>query len=216
MKIAILGGTGRQGKGLAMRFALAGHDVLVGSRTQEKAEEATSEMNETMAGKATVNPAENGAAAEAAEIVFLTIPHPHEYATVEALKSSLTGKIIVDVSVPLTNFKPPEAELPEEGSAAEAVQKILGDDTPVVAAFKTTSSVVLQEIDKELVSDELVSSDHQAAKELVMKLVEEIGTRALDSGNLRNARAMELMTALLIGMDQRYKKRDIGFKFTNV
>jgi len=216
MKIALLGGTGRQGNGLALRFALAGHDIWVGSRTQEKAETVVGEMNELLAGRATIRPAANEAAAAQAEVVFLTVPHPHEQPTVEGLKRALVGKVLVDVSVPLTQFKPPQAELSPEGSAAEAVQRIVGDATPVVAAFKTTSSVILKQINRELVSDEVVCSDHPSAKAVVMELAENIGARALDGGGLRNARAMELMTALLIGMEQRYKKHDIGFRFTNV
>jgi len=216
MNIAILGGTGRQGKGLAMRFALAGHAVWVGSRTQQKADTAVAQMNETLAGKAQLQAADNATAARQAEVVFLTVPHPHELPTVEALKTVLKGKVLVDVSVPLSNYKPPEAELPPEGSAAEAIQHALGEQTPVVAAFKTTSSAVLQDIDRKLISDELVCSDHQGAKDTVIQLAERIGARVLDCGALRNARAMELMTALLIGLEQRYKKRDIGFRFSGV
>lgn len=215
MKIALLGGTGRQGKGLALRFALAGHEVWVGSRTQEKANEAVTGMNDILAGRATIQPAANAEAASQADIVFLTVPHPHELPTVEGLKAELSGKVLVDVSVPLTNYKPPEAELPPEGSAAEAIQKILGNTTPVVAAFKTTSSVTLQQIDKDLVSDEVICSDDEAAKATVMQLAEAIGARTLDGGALRNARTMELMTALLMWLDQRYKKH-VGFHFSNV
>lgn len=216
MEIAILGGTGRQGKGLAMRFALQGHTVWVGSRTQEKAQEAAAQMNEKLPGHAQVQAANNATAARNAQVVFLTVPHPHELPTVEALKDILAGKVLVDVSVPLTNFKPPEAELPPAGSAAEAIQRALGQHTPVVAAFKTTSSLVLQDINRELISDELVCSDDERAKATVIQLAEQIGARVLDCGALRNARAMELMTALLIGLEQRYKKRDIGFRFSEV
>ena len=94
VKIALLGGTGRQGKGLALRFALAGHEIWVGSRTQEKADEAVAGMNEILAGRATIQPAANADAASQADIVFLTVPHPHELPTVESLKAELSGKVL--------------------------------------------------------------------------------------------------------------------------
>jgi len=216
MKIAVLGGTGRQGKGLAMRLSRAGHQVWVGSRTAEKARTAVDAMDEAMGGASGITPAENAEAARQAEVVFLTVPHPHEYGTVEALKDVLKGKTLVDVSVPLTNYKPPEADLPEAGSAAEGVQRIAGGGAPVVAAFKTTSSVALQRIEQTPEADELVCGDDAEAKQLVLGLVSDIGARGFDAGPLRNARAMELMTAVLIQLDQTYKKRDIGIKLSGV
>ncbi len=216
MKIAVLGGTGRQGKGLAMRLSRAGHQVWVGSRTVEKAQTAVDSMNEALGGESGITPAENAEAARQSEVVFLTVPHPHEYSTVEALKDVLKGKTLVDVSVPLTNYKPPVADLPEEGSAAEGVQRIVGGETPVVAAFKTTSAVALQQIEQAPEADELVCGDHDEAKRRVLGLIEDIGARGFDAGPLRNARAMELMTAVLIQLDQTYKKRDIGIKLSGV
>lgn len=216
MKIAVLGGTGRQGKGLAMRFALIGHDVWVGSRTEEKAKDAVTAMNEQLGTPVSLHAADNALAARQADIVFLTVPHPHEVPTVENLKASLLGKILVDVSVPLTHYKPPEAELPAPGSSAEAVQAVLGEQTSVVAAFKTTSSALLQRVEKSLISDEWVCGNNSDANKKVMALIEALGGRAVDAGALRNARAMESMTAVLIGLEQRYKKRDVGFQFVGL
>ena len=216
MKIAVLGGTGNQGKGLAMRFALAGHQVWVGSRTREKAQEAVVEMKAELNRPVELHAGDNAEAAGHAEIVFLTVPHPHELPTVSALKGQLNGKILVDVSVPLSSYKPPQAELPSEGSAAEAIQAAVGAQVPVVAAFKTTSAFALQQFSKPLHSDELVCGDNAQANATVRALIEGIGARALDAGGLRNARAMELLTALLITLDQRYKKRDVGLKFPGV
>lgn len=213
MNIAVLGGTGNQGKGLAMRFALAGHQVWVGSRTREKAQEAVAQMQAELDRPVALRAGDNAEASRQADIVFLTVPHPHELPTVNALKGQLNGKILVDVSVPLTSYKPPRAELPPQGSAAEAIQQALGPHVPVVAAFKTTSAYALQQIAAPLRSDEPVCGDHPEANAKVRSLIEQIGARALDAGSLRNARALELLTALLITLDQRYKKRDAGLKF---
>lgn len=199
-----------------MRFALIGHDVWVGSRTEDKAKDAVVAMNEQLGTPVALHAANNASAAQRADIVFLTVPHPHEVPTVKSLKAGLLGKILVDVSVPLTNYKPPEAELPAPGSSAEAVQAVLDEQTSVVAAFKTTSSALLQRVEKPLISDEWVCGNDSDAKKKVMALIEAIGARAVDAGALRNARAMESMTAVLIGLEQRYKKRDIGFQFVGL
>jgi len=216
MKIAVLGGTGRQGKGLAMRLALAGHEVRVGSRTLAKAESAVVEMHERLQARATLGAADNLGAARWCELALLTVPHPHELNTIERVSAQLEGKILVDVSVPLVSYRPAQVALPPAGSAAEAVQRCLGEHTNVVAAFKTTSAAVLQQLDKTLPSDELVCGDDADARAVVMRLVSDLGARALDAGALRNARALELWTALLIGLDQRYKKKAVGFTFNGL
>lgn len=214
MKLAVLGGTGRQGRGLAMRLALQGHTVWVGSRTPEKAERAVETMRARLPREVALQPADNASAAQAAEVVFLTVPHPHEYDTVAALRERLLGKILVDVSVPLTRLKPPQVTLPPEGSAAEGVQKIVGSGVPVVAAFKATSAVALARIEAPLEVDELICGDDAAAKETVIALVRELGARAFDAGPLYHARALELLTGMLIEVGQRYGCPDLGIRLS--
>lgn len=210
-----------QGPGLALRFALAGHDILIGSRLIEKAKEAVDEILARLAespssGIGHVTPHTNEDAASQSEIVMLTIPYPHYQDLLANIRKSLRGKILVDVTVPLINYKPPQVEYPEEGSAGEQIQRIVGSDVKVVGAYKTTPAKRLSAIEREMSSDALVCGDDEAAKQTVIELTEQINMNAYDAGPLSMARVLEGMTAMLIGMNQRYKKHSIDVKMTGL
>ena len=221
MEIAILGGTGHQGPGLALRFAAAGFDVLIGSRSLDKAERAveaiTSQLGESgvqRTGKVTAHT--NELAAQQGDLIFMTIPYPTYRALLPNIRADVQGKIFVDVTVPLISYKPPELEYPRGGSAAEEVQRSLGEGVTVVAAFKTTPASTLAAIDAELASDVLVCGDDERAKAELIRLIEQIGARAFDAGPLRNSRTLEGLTAMLIGLNSQYKRRAIDLRLTGI
>lgn len=221
MRVAIIGGTGRQGFGLALRLAQAGLEVILGSRDQKKAEGKAKELADKLAArgleaKGRVLGLENLEAAKAAELVFLTVPYPAGRELASALEPALEGKILVDVSVPLKSFNPPEVEMPPEGSAAEELQALLGPKVRVVGAFKETPAHALADLEHKLESDVLVCGDDQEAKERVIGLCRAAGLRAFDVGPLTMARTVERLTALLIGLNQRYKRKAIGLRLTGI
>ncbi|WP_372861536.1 NADPH-dependent F420 reductase [Spongiibacter sp.] len=216
--IAILGGTGNLGTGLARRWAQAGYRVIIGSRTQEKAEQAVAELKALMAERGVdavaVEAMDNQAAAEAADIAALTVPFAHQRGTLEALRAALQGKILVDVTVPLVPPKVARVQLPEEGSAGQIAQQILGDGVKVVSAFQNVAAVHLQE-GSELDCDVLVCGDSKDARASVIELVEAAGLRGFHAGSIANAAAVEAMTSLLIFINKQYKCH-AGIKLTGV
>ena len=214
--IAILGGTGNLGTGLARRWAQAGYRVIIGSRTQEKAEQAVAElkalMDERGVDAVQVEAMENLAAAEAADIAALTVPFAHHRSTLELVKPALQGKILIDVTVPLVPPKVARVQLPQEGSAGQIAQQILGDDVSVVSAFQNVAAVHLQE-GSELDCDVLVCGDNKEARAAVIELVEAAGLRGFHAGSIANAAAVEAMTSLLIFINKQYKCH-AGIKIT--
>ena len=221
MKIAIIGGTGRQGFGLALRLASGGIEVIIGSREREKAAQKARELVERLAARGVgvqggVVGLENEAAAREAEIVLMTVPYPAGREIAASLKSVLRGKIFVDISVPLKSFNPPEVEMPLEGSAAEEMQALLGPEVKVVRAFKAISSHALGGLERRVESDVLLCGDDPGAKERLRAVCERLGLRAFDAGGLRSARTTERLAALLIGLNQRYKRKAIGIRLTGL
>ena len=214
--IAILGGTGNLGTGLARRWVQAGYRVIIGSRTQEKAEQAVAELKALMAERGVdavnVEAMDNLAAAEAADIAALTVPFAHQRDTLELLKNALQGKILIDVTVPLVPPKVARVQLPEEGSAGQIAQQILGEGVQVVSAFQNVAAVHLQE-GSELDCDVLVCGDSKDARAAVIELVEAAGLRGFHAGSIANAAAVEAMTSLLIFINKQYKCH-AGIKLT--
>jgi len=201
LSIGILGGTGDQGKGLARRFALAGHDVTIGSRSAERARQAAQSLGLGTRGE------ENAVAARAADLVIVAVPWDGHKALLESLRDELAGKIVVDCVNPLGFDKKGAYALPvEEGSAAQQAAAVLTEST-VVAAFHHVSAVVLldPEVD-EVDLDVLVLGDVREATETVQALAARIaGVRGVYGGRLRNARQIEALTANLISVNRRYK-----------
>lgn len=215
MKIAILGGTGDEGLGLAIRYAAAGDEVIIGSRSLERAEEAAGKVREVIPDGA-VSGMENADAAAAADQVWIAVPYAGLRATVMAVAPALVGKIVVSIVVPLQFGKGGPHTVPvEEGSAAEQTQA-LAPEARVVGAFQNLSAHELMEPGKDLGCDVLVCADDREARREVMALAEKLtGVRAVDAGPLAYARYIEGLTALLISLNRRYKTQS-GVQITGL
>lgn len=208
--IAILGGTGDLGTGLAIRWAKAGHTIVIGSRTQEKADAAVAALKKVSPqteAKAMVNPA----AAGAGDIVVLTVPFEHQLSTLESVRDGLKGKILIDVTVPLVPPKVGTVQLPPEGSAGKRAQDLLGDDVQVVTAFQNIAAHLLQQ-DVVIECDVLVAGNKKAAREKVIELVEEAGLRGFHAGPIENSAAAEALTSVLIQINRRGDISHSGIK----
>ena len=216
--LAILGGTGDLGTGLARRWAQAGYEVIIGSRTQEKADTAVADLREVMAERGvaeiTVQAMENLAAAEAADIVTLTVPFSHQASTLEQVKPALQGKILIDVTVPLVPPRVARVQLPEQGSAGQIAQDMLGDEVAVVSAFQNVAAAHLQE-GRGVDCDVLVCGNKKEARAEVIKLVEAAGMRGFHAGMINNAAAAEALTSVLITINKQYSCH-AGIKITGL
>jgi len=215
LNIAILGGTGAEGGGLALRWANAGHRVTLGSRNPEKAAKACAELNAIL-GQHAIGSADNRSAAAAAQIVVLTVPHAAQRATVEEVRDALAGKILVDATVPLVPPKVSRVQLPAGGSAVAAIQAILGDGVRVVSAFQNVSAHALKGIGRNVECDVLVCGDDPAARDVVIGLARDIGLRAWHAGPIGNSAAAEALTSVLIAINVRYKVPGAGIRITGV
>lgn len=203
MKIAILGGTGPQGKGLALRFATAGIDVVLGSRDGERAVEIANELNQKQPdATGVISGADNrGATAAAEEFVILAVPFSAHNATLEAIKVDLSNKVLVDIVVPLADGDPKAVTMPAEGSATEAAQALLGDDIPVVGALHNVSAATLNKLGHAINCDILVCGNDLSAKEKVMELISRLDVNAYNAGPAVNARCIEAITPILIRLN---------------
>ncbi|MCC6779439.1 MAG: NADPH-dependent F420 reductase [Hyphomicrobiales bacterium] len=214
-KIAILGGTGSQGNGLALRLARAGHQVIIGSRDGERARATAAEVSGRI-GKPVAG-AGNRDAAGAAETVILTVPYAVQRATVEDVRDRLTGKILVDATVPLVPPRVSVVQLPEGQSAVATLQDLLGKDVRVVSAFQNVSAEHLADLEHEIDCDVLICGDDAAACAHVVALCTDIGLRGLHAGSIRNSVAAEALTSLLIAINRRYKvKGGAGIRITGI
>ncbi|MBT3339259.1 MAG: NADPH-dependent F420 reductase [Anaerolineae bacterium] len=214
LTIAVLGGTGKEGKGLAYRWAKAGYRVIIGSRTSAKAEAAAADLN-AMLGDNVVEGSENPDAAKSADILVLTVPYSAHEATLESIKDAAQGKIFVDVTVPLVPPKVTKVQMPEAGSAAQEAQEILGENVSVVAAFQNISHEHLFD-EHPIDCDVLVTGKGKAARLEVLKLVEAAGMKGWDAGVIENAAVVEGLTSLLIYINQQNKVKSAGVKITGV
>tara|TARA_B100000965_G_scaffold128421_1_gene106927 strand:- start:401 stop:1084 length:684 start_codon:yes stop_codon:yes gene_type:complete len=214
--LAILGGTGDLGTGLARRWVQAGYKVIIGSRTLEKADAAAKDLISVMNSRGVddyqVEAMINLKAANAADIAILTVPFAHHAGTLESVKGALLGKILIDVTVPLVPPKVARVQLPKEGSAGEIAQAILGDEVMVVSAFQNVAAHHLQE-GKGIQCDVLVSGNDKNAREQVIQLVEAAGMKGYHAGLISNAAAAEAMTSVLINLNRQFKGH-AGIKIT--
>ncbi len=200
-KIAIIGGTGPQGQGLALRFAMVGVPVALGSRDGARGAEIATELNAKISSELIVG-LENGAAvAAAAEIVILAVPFAAHNATLEGLKPGLTGKILVDIVVPLAPDDPKRVVMPPEGSATEAAQALLGPDIPVVGALHNVSAHTLNHLNTPINCDILVCGTKLEPRKKVMALVSKLGVTAYNAGGAEAARCIEALTPILIRLN---------------
>ena len=212
--IAVLGGTGKEGKGLAYRWAKAGYRVIIGSRTRDKAEATARDLNE-MLGKNLVEGQQNIDAAKQADILVLTVPYSAHKSTLESIKDAAQGKIFIDVTVPLVPPKVTKVQMPKAGSAAQEAQEILGDNVSVVAAFQNISHEHLFD-DHPINCDVLVTGKGKAARLEVLKLVKAAGMKGWDAGVIENAAVVEGMTSLLIYINKQNKVKSAGIKITGI
>ena len=215
MKIAILGGAGKEGGGLALRWAHKGHPVVIGSRDPARAREAATQINATL-GRQAATGTDNVSAAAEGDLVVLAVPYAAQRATVEAVRGGLTGKILIDVTVPLVAPNVSRVQLPEGGSAVEAIQTMLGSDVRVVSAFQNISAHHLIQLDENIDCDVLVCADDAEAGEQVVALAREIGLGAFYGGALANSVVAEALTSVLIALNRRYKVPGSGIRITGI
>ncbi len=215
-RIAIIGGTGKEGKGLAYRWAMAGHEVVIGSRQIEKAQLVADEVNQLLGGKKpAVVGLENLQAADWCEIVTLTVPFSAHVSMLENLKDVVRGKIFIDVTVPIVPPKFSTVQMPEAGSACKEAQEILGPETRVVCAFQNISYERLLR-NGDIECDVLVCGTTKEARGIVLQLVEDAGMTGWDAGVLENSMVVEGLTSLLIHINKTYGSKEAGIVITGV
>ncbi len=215
LTIAVLGGTGKEGSGLALRWASSGYKVLIGSRDAQRGADKAVELNKLLGGDYISGMSNEDAAAQA-HIVVLSVPYDAHHQTLESVKDYLDGKILVDVSVPI---KPPSftsVYVPEGHSAALEAQEMLGNGVRVVAAFQNVSAVHLKKLEHPVDCDVLVCGDHEEAKQNVIQLVEAAGMRGVDAGPLKNAVAVEALTPVLLYINKKYQVKGSGIRITGL
>lgn len=210
--IAILGGTGREGPALALRWARAGYHVIIGSRSTEKAQATAAQINAQL-GLDTVLGMQNVDAARRADIAVLTVVHTAHLDALADLKEALRGKIMVDATARV-DFR--DARPPSGKSAGRQAQELLGPEVRVVAAFQNVPAQALKNLDLEISSDVLVCSDDDEARAEVVKLAEAAGLNAYEAGGLDNGIVVEGITALLIAINRRYKSKTGSLQITGV
>lgn len=213
--IAIIGGTGAEGSGLAFRLAHAGYPVIIGSRDAAKAEGAAAELNAALGG-GTIRGMASAAAAEAAAIALLTVPYAAQQATALDLKVHLRGKILIDATVPLVPPRVGRVQLPEGGSAVAKLQELLGAEVKVVAAFQNVSAHHLKDLDHPIDCDVLVCADDVGAAETAIALAKAIGLAAYYAGPVANSAAVEALTSVLITINRRHKVAGSGIRITGL
>lgn len=214
MKIAIIGGTGKEGSGIAVRWANNGHEVTIGSRdaarAQERAAELSAEYNLTIQGGA------NEDIVRDAELVVLSVPYSAHASTLQGLASLLADKKVLDITVPLAPPKVKEVNLPQGGAAALETQAILGENAKVGAAFHHVSSQHLLDLSHTIETDVLVVADDLAFRKELMELVRQTSARAINAGVLKNAVALESLTPVLIHINGAYKAPGAGIRITGL
>lgn len=203
MTIAILGGTGPQGQGLALRFASSGKRVVIGSRSQENAMEAAQAVMEKLNNQSgeVIGLSNAEAVAAADEFVILSVPWSAHNRTLVDLKDTLRGKILIDIVVPLAEGNPRKVSMPPEGSATEAAQAILGSDIPVIGALHNVSAKTLGDLEKNINCDILVCGDSLEARLKVIELIKNLGVMAYNVGDAMSARCVEALTPILIRLN---------------
>ena len=215
LSIAILGGTGKEGKGLAYRWAKAGYHVRIGSRDPLKAAAAAKEVSDLLGGEVMIDGIGNLEAAREANMVVLTVPYDAHKATLNSVKEELQGKILIDVTVPIVPPKVATVQMPSAGSAAQEAKQIVGDNVQVCAAFQNISYEHLLD-NAEVECDVLVTGTSKEARDQVIKLVEAAGLRGWDAGPIENSVVVEGLTSILIGINKKYGSTHAGIRITGV
>lgn len=215
LTIAVLGGTGKEGSGLAMRWALNGYRVIIGSREAEKAVTRVAELNEQLGGSYLTGMA-NTDAAQQADLVVLSVPYTAHKATLESVKEQLQGKILIDLTVPLQPPKVRTVFVPEGKAASLEAQELLGEGVKVICAFQNVSAEHLGDPHHVVDCDVLICGNDAEAKATVKKLVEATGMRGVDAGSLANAVAVEALTPVLLYINKAYGIKGSGIRITGI
>lgn len=215
MTVAVIGGTGAEGRGLALRLAKAGYEVIVGSREAARAEAAAAELREALP-RARTSGATYIEAATRADLVLMTVPYKAQHDTAKQIAPALAGKILVDATVPLAPPEVGRVQLPEGGPAAAQLQAALGGDIRVVAAFQNVSAHHLNALDHDVDCDVLICGDDLAACETVIGIADAIGLRGLYAGPICNSVAAEALTSILITINRRHKVAGAGIRITGL
>ncbi len=216
--IGILGGTGKEGMGLAYRWGKAGYAIVIGSRSVEKATAAAEHIQQlpgVQGGGAIIRGASNSDAADSSDIAVLTVPFSVHKEMLESVRDNLKGKILIDVTVPLVPPKITKVQMPPEGSAALQAKLILGEETEVVGAFQNISYENLL-TDKAVECDVLVTGSSRSAREIVLKLVADAGLIGWDAGPIQNSMVVEGLTSVLLGINKQFGVEAAGIKITGV
>jgi len=213
--IAVLGGTGKEGKGLAFRWAKAGYRILIGSRLPAKAKVVALEILKLLGENALVEGTTNLKAAQMADIVVLTVPYAAHRLTLQDLKDALRGKILVDVTVPLAPPSVTKVQMPPDGSAAQEAHKILGEDVQVTSAFQNIAYEHLLN-QEQIECDVLVTGTSKEARFETLQLVTAAGLNGWDAGPLENSVVIEGLTSVLININKQYGSTNAGIKIIGV
>jgi 8-hydroxy-5-deazaflavin:NADPH oxidoreductase len=219
MNIGIIGGTGPLGRGLALRWTQVGHTVYLGSRTLPKAKQVVDEMGSVLSDgsymKGELLPASNEEAVTNCELAVLAVPAAADEEFIRQLKPALQGKILIDCTVALDPNDVTHVP-PAHVATAVNLQSLLGRHIRVVAGFHTIAASKLAKLEQTLSDDTFFAGDDPEAKAAAMGLATEIGLRAFDIGSLEDAGTLKRITAMLIGLNKRYKRRAIGVKLTGI
>lgn len=214
-KICIVGGTGAEGSGLGLRWANAGHDVIIASRSIDKAAASAKELNESL-GSAKIKGDDTASGIDRSDIIVLTVPYAAQVQTIVPHKDRLNGKIVIDVTVPLVPPKVSRVQLPEKDSCVVALQEALGPAVRVVSAFQNVSAHKLKNLSYEIACDVLVTGDDPQARALAIGLAKDAGLRGIDAGPLANSTVAESLTSALIHINRFYKIPDAGIRITGI
>lgn len=212
-RIAIIGGTGNLGLALARRWAQAGYAIFIGSRTADRAMAAAEKLTAAVGGD--VRGMDYAAAADAADIVVVTVPAEFQVATLLQIQAQVIGKLLIDTTVPLVPPKVMRVQMPPEGSAAMRAQLTLGDSVTVVSAFHNVAAHRLA-TDESVECDVLIFGDKKDARERVVELAKAAGLRGLHAGSLANSTAAESLTSVLIFMNKHYAADGAGVRLTGI
>jgi NADPH-dependent F420 reductase len=214
--LAILGGTGKEGKGLALRWAKTGYRILIGSRSIEKALLVVDEIKNLLGDKILMEGVSNLVAARQADIIALTVPYFAHRQTLEEVKDALIGKILIGVTVPLNPLNVAKVQMPAAGSAAQEAAEILGADVHVASAFQNISHELLYNSFEAIDGDVLVSGTSSYARIETLKLVSAAGLTGWDAGPIENSAVVEGLTSILIGLNRRYGSKSAGIRIVGV
>jgi len=214
MKIGIVGGTGREGRGLGVRWAKAGHDIFIGSRKAEKGIAKAAEFSEEFG--VSLQGGDNVAACNHAELIVVTVPYSAHRSTFESINDAVGDKVLVDITVPIKPPKVRSVNLPEGQSAALEARALLDEGARLVAALHHISSEHLSDPEHTFDCDVLVCGDDKEARAAVIALISDLGLRGIDAGVLKNAIALESLTPVLLHINRRYNSVGSGIRITGI